>query len=85
MNKVKKSYADMDPIEEIRAVREELSREFPTAKALREYLWKHYPGSRPTPMPESEPEPKNRRAPAKSKTRANTRSAMRQRKTVAHA
>ena len=82
MNKVKKPYADMDPIEEIRAVREELSREFPTAKSLREYLWKHYPGSRPTPVPA--PKPKSHRASAKSKTKTNAHPAMRQRKTAAH-
>ena len=86
MNKAKKSYADMDPIEEIRAVRKELSRRFPTSKALCEYLWKHYPTSRPIPeLPPKPEEPKSRRAPAKPKTRANVRPAMRQRKTATHA
>ena len=82
MNKVKKPYADMDPIEEIRAVREELSREFPTAKALREYLWEHYPSSRPTPEPQPEPLRKGRRSSAKAKARPNTRPALRQRKSA---
>jgi len=79
MNNVKKNYADMDPLEEIRAIREELSREFPTAKAYCEYLWKHYPSSRPTP----EPQPKNQRA--STRTRANARPAMRRQKATTHA
>ena len=81
MNKVKKSYADMDPIEEIRAIREELSREFPTGKALGDYLRAKYPETDPTRKPES----KKHRASAKPKTRANTRPAMRQRKAAVHA
>ncbi len=39
----KKPYSDMDPLEEIRAIKEEMSREFPTAKALGEYLRNKYP------------------------------------------
>lgn len=35
---MKKKYADMDPLEEIRAIREEINREFKTASALSEYL-----------------------------------------------
>ncbi len=47
----KKSYADMDPLEEIRAIKEEMSREFPTAKALGEYLRKKHPNvNAPTAM-----------------------------------
>jgi len=76
---MKKNYADMDPIEELRAIREELSREFPTAKALREYLWKNFPGS----VPPSQPQRKGRRA--STKTKANARPAMRQRKAAREA
>ena len=76
---MKKSYADMDPIEEIRAIREELSREFPTTKALCDYLRAN--SSVANPMPE--PQCKDRRASAK--TRANTRPAIRQRKMATHA
>ena len=86
MSNAKDKYADMDPVEEIRAVRKELGRRFPTPKALCEYLWKHYPTSRPIPeLPPEPEEPKSRRALAKPKTRANTRPAVRQRKTTAHA
>ena len=81
MKTVKKSYADMDPIEEIRAIREELSREFPTTKALCDYLRANSSVANPTP----EPQRKDHRAPAKPKTRANARPALRQRKTAAHA
>ena len=86
MNKAKKNYADMDPVEEIRAVRKELGRRFPTPRALCEYLWKHYPTSRPIPElpPESE-EPKSRRTATKPKSRGNARPAMRQQKATAHA
>jgi len=75
---MKKNYADMDPIEELRAIRAELSREFPTAKALREYLWKNFPGS----VPPSESQRKGRRASAK--TKASVRPALRHRKSKAH-
>jgi len=86
MSNAKDKYADMDPVEEIRAVRRELGRRFPTPRALCEYLWKHYPTSRPIPeLPPEPEEPKNRRGPAKPKTRANTRPAMRPRKTAVHA
>jgi len=81
MKNTKKSYADMDPIEEIRAIRAELSRRFPTMKALGDYLRAKYPDSDPT----LTPQPKGRQAPAKLKTRANTRPAMRQRKAAVHA
>jgi len=79
MSKAKNIYADMDPIEEIRAVREKISRRFKTASDMCAYLRKHYPDDPPTP----EPQPKSRRAPAK--TRGNDRPAMRQRKAAAHA
>ncbi len=39
------SYADMDPLEEIRAIKEEMSREFPTAGALGKYLREKYPAA----------------------------------------
>ena len=81
MKNTKKSYADMDPIEEIRAIRAELSRRFPTMKALGDYLRAKYPDSDPT----LKPEPKGRRASAKPETRANARPAVRQRKATAHA
>jgi hypothetical protein len=41
----KKSYADMDPLEEIRAIREEISREFKTLSAYGDYLRKKYPSA----------------------------------------
>ncbi|MDR1519568.1 MAG: hypothetical protein LBU23_05420 [Planctomycetota bacterium] len=35
---MKKSYPDMDPVEEIRAIRKDIMREFKTLDALCEYL-----------------------------------------------
>lgn len=46
-----KKYADMDPLEEIRAIREEISREFKTVSAYGEYLLKKYPDARATAKP----------------------------------
>jgi len=83
MNKVKKNYADMDPIEEVRAVREKISREFPTVKAYCDYLRAKYPAANP-PAPQ-EPLRKDRRSSEKVKARPNARPAMRQRKAAAHA
>jgi len=80
MSKMKKNYADMDPIEEIRAIRAELSRKFPTARAFGDYLRAKYPDAKP---PESAPQPPSRRG--STKTRANARPAMRRRKSAAHA
>ncbi len=40
---MKKKYADMDPLEEIRAIRKEIMREFKTLDALYEHLNKKYP------------------------------------------
>ena len=40
---MKKNYADMDSLEEVRVIKEELSREFPTAQAFGEYLRKMPP------------------------------------------
>ncbi|MCL2640286.1 MAG: hypothetical protein FWD53_05530 [Phycisphaerales bacterium] len=46
---MKKSYADMDPLEEVRAIREEISREFKTIHDLGEYLRKKHPDNNPPP------------------------------------
>lgn len=35
---MKKNYADMDPLEEIRVIRQEINNEFKTARAIGEYL-----------------------------------------------
>jgi len=75
---MKKNYADMDPIEEIRAIREELSREFPTAKAYGDYLRQKYPIKNPPASP-----PRKGR-PASAKGKANARPAVRQRKSAVH-
>ena len=80
MKTVKKSYADMDPIEEIRAVREELNREFPAVEAFGDYLRAKYPDTDPT----RKPQPKSRRTSVKPKTKVNARPALRQRKSAAH-
>jgi len=75
---MKKTYADMDPIEEIRAIREELSREFPTTKALCDYFRENFPVTRPAPeLPR-----KARRT--STKTKPNARPAMRRRKSEVH-
>jgi hypothetical protein len=42
---MKKSYADMDPLEEVRAIKEEISREFKTVHAYGEYLREKYPNA----------------------------------------
>jgi len=75
---MKKNYADMDPIEEIRAVREELNRQFPTVKAFCDYLREKYPEFNP---PE---EPSHKGQRASTKTKANVRSAPRRRKASVH-
>ena len=75
---MKKKYADMDPIEEIRAIRAELSRRFKTPSALCEYLRQRYPDTNPP----AEPRRKGRRA--SRKTKANARPAVRQQKSAAH-
>jgi len=76
---MKKSYADMDPLEEIRAIREELNREFPTIEAFFDYLRSNSPAKNSVPQPPR----KGRRAATKAK--ANVRPALRQRKTTTHA
>jgi len=79
----KKNYANMDPLEEVRAIREELDREFPTLHEYYEHLRKKYPNSRPANWsPESQsPAKKSRRTVAKTAKR----SAPRRRKAAAHA
>ena len=62
---MKKKYADMDPVEEIRAIREELSREFPTVKELCEYVQKQYSMNPPPKSPR-----KGRRTSTTAKARA---------------
>jgi len=74
---MKKSYADMDPVEEIRAIRKEIMRKYKTVEAYCDYLMKAYPLN-----PPAEPQPKSRRASANAK--ANTRPALRQRKSADH-
>ena len=74
---MKKNYADMDPLEEVRAIRAELNSEFATVHDLCEYMRKLYPLNKPS----SKAQPKGRRATAKTPKR----SAGRLRKTTAHA
>jgi len=76
---MKKNYADMDPIEEIRAIRAELSRRFKTPSALCEYARQRYYDTNPPPSPPR----KTRRVSTKAKT--NARPALRRRKSEAHA
>ena len=73
---MKKNYADMDPTEEMRAIKEELSREFPTAKAFGEYVRSQYPMN-----PPSKPSRSSGRTPPK----AAPRSVARRRKSAVHA
>jgi len=81
----KKNYADMDPLEEVRAIRAEINSEFASAQEYCEYLRKKYP--RPDPPPEWQP--LKLRPSSTQKRRAATktakRSAVRLRKTTAHA
>ena len=74
---MKKNYADMEPLEEIRAIREEISRKFKTVEAYGDYLQKMYPMN-----PPPEPQRKNRRS--STKTKASGRPALRHRKATAH-
>jgi len=74
---MKKDYADMDPLEEIRAIREEISRKYKTVDAYCDYLQKAYPMN-----PPAESQPKGRRTSMKAN--ANAQPAMRQRKSAAH-
>jgi len=76
---MKKKYADMDPLEEIRAIREELHREFPSVDALFDYVQQRVPAKKQAP----EPPRKDRRA--STKTKANVRSTVHQRKLMPHA
>ena len=76
---MKKNYADMDPLEELREIRKEIMRKHKTVEAYCDYLMKAYPVN-----PPAEPQAKGRRT-SSAKAKANTRPAMRQRKTAAHA
>jgi len=73
---MKKNYADMDSLEEVHAIKEELSREFPTAEAFGEYLRSMVPMN-----PPRKPSRNGRRTSAKAKTRP----ALPRRKTAVHA
>lgn len=73
---MRKNYADMDPTEEMRAVKEELSREFPTAKAFGEYVRSRYPLNSP-------PEPSRNLHQVSAKT--GKRLTSRRRKALTHA
>jgi len=73
---MKKNYADMDSLEEVRAIKEELSREFPTVEALGEYLRKMYPMNLP---------PKPPRQTRRGSPKINGRSMPRHRKATVHA
>ena len=75
-NDVKKSYADMEPLEEVRAIREEISREFKSLRELGEYLRKNPPIKAGLESPRN-----GRRVAAK----AGKRPASRRRKAAVHA
>ena len=77
-NNVKKNYADMDPLEEVRAVREEISREFPSLRDLGEFLRKKYPAP-------SSPESPRKSPRSSAKMSDGRRPVMRQQKVTAHA
>jgi hypothetical protein len=79
---MKKNYADLDPLEELRAVKEEISRRFPTVKAYGDYLREKYPDF----GLKSESPRKGRRTSTKAKanTKATARPVVRQRKSAAH-
>ena len=74
---MKKNYADMDPLEEIRAIREEISRKFKSVEAYGEYLQRMYPMNPP-------PEPQRKGGRNSTKSKANARPAARHRKAAAH-
>ena len=65
---MKKNYADMDPLEEVRAIREEISREFKTIHDLGEYLREKHPIAKP-----SESLPSSHRIAAKKMKRPSAR------------
>ncbi len=78
---MKKKYADMDPMEEIRAIREEISAEFKSVSAYGEYLQEKYPNDTKPKRPSSA----NRQAkvtPTKSRKPKGTKKPARQQKTV---
>lgn len=66
---MKKNYADMDPLEEIRAIREEISGEFKSLRELGAYLREHCPDncrqSTRSNAPKAEKKPVGRQKAAK--------------------
>ena len=76
----KKNYADMEPLEELYAIREEIMHKYKTIEAYGEYLQSVYPLN--PPAKPQQPKQKGRRASTKAK--ANARPALRQRKTTVH-
>ena len=67
---MKKNYADMDPLEEIRAIREEISKEFATMRSYGEFLRKNYPTA------PSAASPPARKPRTKAKTPSRRRKAL---------
>jgi len=67
---MKKNYADMEPLEEIRAIREEISRKYKTVEAYGDHLRSVYPLNPP-------PEPLRKGRRASTKAKATARPAMR--------
>ena len=64
---MKKNYANMDSLEEVHAIKEELSREFPTAQAFGEYLRNMVPLN-----PPRKPSRNSRRTSTKAKAHPAT-------------
>lgn len=64
---MKKSYADMDPVEEIRTIRTEIMNEFKTLDALCEYLNNPRPSTSPR-KNETRKKALARRKPVKAKS-----------------
>ena len=73
---MKKPYADMEPLEEIRAIREEISCEFKSLKDLGEHLRNNHP---------LKPSPESSRNGRQVAAKAEKRPASRRRKTLVHA
>ena len=73
---MKKNYADMNPLEEIRAIREEISGEFKSISDLGEYLRKNHP---------LKSSPKTAYNGCHVAAKVGKRPASRRRKAVAHA
>jgi hypothetical protein len=78
---MKKKYADMDPMEEIRAIREEISAEFKSVSAYGEYLQEKYSnGTKPKRSLSADRQVKV--TPVKSRKSKGTKKPMKQQKTV---